>query len=125
MLEAGEVLPAQLVPDVPTHIAPSPREFDRAYAGAVPAAQALARSLKRPAVRMLRAHGSIASPRSCAASGSRRSRGPATTTALALILGGAEGTLWDVTGAYARAGPIGRRRHARRRAAGVLSRPSS
>ena len=58
MLEAGEVLPAQLVPDVPTHIGSfHPENFDRAYAGAVPAAQALARSLNVPAVRMLRAHG--------------------------------------------------------------------
>ncbi len=49
MLEAGEVLPAQLVPDVPTHIGSfHPENFDRAYSGAVPAARALARSLERP-----------------------------------------------------------------------------
>ena len=102
MLEAGEVLPAQLVPDVPTHIGSfHPENFDRAYAGAVPAAQALARSLNVPAVRMLRAHGV---DRFCAV---LRRFGVSTLTrpgehyGLALILGGAEGTLWDVTGVYA------------------------
>ncbi len=102
MLEAGEVLPAQLVPDVPTHIGSfHPENFDRAYAGAVPAAQALARSLNVPAVRMLRAHGV---DRFCAV---LRRLGVTTLTrpgehyGLALILGGAEGTLWDVTGVYA------------------------
>jgi penicillin-binding protein 1C len=102
MLEAGEVLPAQLVPDVPTHVGSfHPENFDRAYAGAVPAAQALARSLNVPAVRMLRAHGV---DRFCAV---LRRLGVTTLTqpgehyGLALILGGAEGTLWDVTGVYA------------------------
>jgi penicillin-binding protein 1C len=102
MLEAGEVLPAQLIPDVPTHIGSfHPENFDRAYAGAVPAAQALARSLNVPAVRMLRAHGV---DRFCSI---LRRLGITTLTrpgdyyGLALILGGAEGTLWDVTGAYA------------------------
>jgi penicillin-binding protein 1C len=102
MLEAGEVLPAQLVPDVPTHVGSfHPENFDRAYAGAVPAAQALARSLNVPAVRMLRAHGV---DRFCAV---LRRLGVTTLTrpgehyGLALILGGAEGTLWDVTGLYA------------------------
>ena len=37
MLEAGEVLPAQLVPDVPTHIGSfHPENFDRAYARCSP-----------------------------------------------------------------------------------------
>jgi penicillin-binding protein 1C len=102
MLDAGEVLPAQLVPDVPTHLGSfHPENFDRAYSGAVPAAQALARSLNVPAVRLLRAHGV---DRFCAVL-----RGLGITTldrpgehyGLALILGGAEGTLWDVTGVYA------------------------
>jgi penicillin-binding protein 1C len=102
MLESGEVLPAQLVPDVPTHVGSfHPENFDRAYAGAVPAAQALARSLNVPAVRMLRAHGV---ERFCTV---LRRLGVTTLTqpgehyGLALILGGAEGTLWDVTGVYA------------------------
>ena len=102
MLEAGEVLPTQLVPDVPTHIGTfHPENFDREYSGAVPAAQALARSLNVPAVRMLRAFGV---GRFCAVLrrlGITTLDRPGEHYGLALILGGAEGTLWDVTGVYA------------------------
>ena len=102
MLEAGEVLPAQLVPDVPTHIGTfHPENFDRAYAGAVPAAQALARSLNVPAVRMLRAHGVDRFAAVLRRLGITTLTRPGDHYGLALILGGAEGTLWDVTGAYA------------------------
>ena len=102
MLEAGEVLPAQLVPDVPTHIGSfHPENFDRAYAGAVPAAQALARSLNVPAVRMLRAHGVDRFAAVLRRLGITTLTRPGDHYGLALILGGAEGTLWDVTGAYA------------------------
>jgi penicillin-binding protein 1C len=102
MLEAGEVLPAQLVPDVPTHIGSfHPENFDRAYAGAVPAAQALARSLNVPAVRMLRAHGVDRFAAVLRRLGITTLTRPGEYYGLALILGGAEGTLWDITGAYA------------------------
>ena len=102
MLEAGEVLPAQLVPDVPTHIGSfHPENFDRAYAGAVPASQALARSLNVPAVRMLRGYGVERFAAVLRRLGMTTLTRPGDHYGLALILGGAEGTLWDVTGAYA------------------------
>lgn len=102
MLEAGEVLPAQLVADVPTHIGSfHPENFDRAYAGAVPAAQALARSLNVPAVRLLRAHGVDRFAAVLRRLGLSTLDQPGAHYGLALILGGAEGTLWDVTGVYA------------------------
>jgi penicillin-binding protein 1C len=102
MLETGEVLPAQLVPDVPTHIGSfHPENFDRAHAGAVPAAQALARSLNVPAVRMLRVHGVDRFAAVLRRLGITTLTRPGAHYGLALILGGAEGTLWDVTGAYA------------------------
>ncbi len=102
MLEAGEVLPAQLVPDVPTHIGSfHPENFDRAYAGAVPAGQALARSLNVPAVRMLRAYGVDRFSSVLRRFGITTLTRPGDHYGLALILGGAEGTLWDVTGVYA------------------------
>ena len=102
MLEAGEVLPAQLVADVPTHIGSfHPENFDRAYAGAVPAAQALARSLNVPAVRLLRAHGVERFAAVLRRLGLSTLDEPGAHYGLALILGGAEGTLWDVTGVYA------------------------
>ncbi len=102
MLEAGEVLPSQLVADVPTHLgAFHPENFDRAYAGAVPASQALARSLNVPAVRLLRAHGVERFASVLRRLGLRTLDQPGSHYGLALILGGAEGTLWDVTGVYA------------------------
>ena len=102
MLEAGELLPAQLVADVPTHIGSfHPENFDRAYAGAVPAAQALARSLNVPAVRLLRAYGVERFAAVLRRLGLSTLDQPGAHYGLALILGGAEGTLWDVTGVYA------------------------
>jgi len=101
MLEAGEVLPGQLIPDVPTHLgAFHPENFDRSYSGAVPAERALARSLNVPAVRMLRSYGV---DRFCAMLrrvGLTTLSRPAQDYGLALILGGAEGSLWDIVGAY-------------------------
>ena len=55
MLDAGQLLPGTLVSDLPTNYGGySPENFDREYRGAVPAHEALARSLNVPAVRMLR-----------------------------------------------------------------------
>lgn len=102
MLDAGEVLPRQLVADVPTHVgAFHPENFDRSYAGAVPASQALARSLNVPAVRLLRAHGVERFASVLRRLGLRTLDRPGAHYGLALILGGAEGTLLDVTGIYA------------------------
>lgn len=54
LLTEGSVLPQQMIPDVPTQIAGyTPQNFDLGYDGAVPADQALARSLNIPAVKML------------------------------------------------------------------------
>ncbi|MGB7394838.1 MAG: transglycosylase domain-containing protein [Pricia sp.] len=58
MLDAGELLPNMLIPDVPTQIAGyTPENFNEDYAGAVPAKNALARSLNIPAVRLLQQYG--------------------------------------------------------------------
>ena len=102
MLESGEILPGQLVPDVPTHLGSfHPENFDRAYAGAVPAEQALARSLNVPAVRMLRSYGVDRFASVLRGLGVSTLSRPADEYGLALILGGAEGSLWDITGVYA------------------------
>jgi penicillin-binding protein 1C len=102
MLTDGELLPNTLVPDIPTDLSGySPENFNRTYDGAVPAHRALARSLNVPAVRMLkqyrveRFHTLL------------RRAGLSTITrtpddyGLSLILGGAEGKLWDLAGTYA------------------------
>ena len=102
MLESGEVLPGQLIPDVPTHIgAFHPENFDRTYAGAVPAERALARSLNVPAIRMLRGYGVDRFAALLRRLGVSTLQRPAQQYGLSLILGGAEGTLFDITGVYA------------------------
>lgn len=58
MLDNGELLPDQLIPDVPTQIGSyAPKNFNRGYDGAVRAHWALARSLNVPAVKMLQWYG--------------------------------------------------------------------
>jgi len=102
MLQEGDILPDTLVPDIPTQYGGyMPENYDRAYRGAVPAAEALARSLNVPAVRMLRRYGIDRFYDLLHELGfSTLTRSP-DGYGLTLILGGAEGTLWDITGMYA------------------------
>ncbi len=102
MLDEGQLLPNTLLPDVPTVINGfAPKNFSRDFDGAVPAGKALVRSLNVPAVHLLqqyryeRFHSLL------------KAMGLTTLTrlpdhyGLSLILGGAEGKLWDITGMYA------------------------
>lgn len=58
LFNEGELLADALVPDVPTRISGyAPQNFDRTYDGAVPASNALTRSLNIPAVKLLRSYG--------------------------------------------------------------------
>ncbi len=102
MLQSGERTPHQLVADVPTRYDGFvPENYDRTYSGAVPADVALARSLNIPAVRALREHGverTLATLRSMGLAHIDRS---ADNYGLSLVVGGAESTLWELTGAYA------------------------
>jgi penicillin-binding protein 1C len=102
MLDSGQLLPKMLVPDVPTQIRGfTPENFDRSFRGAVPADEALARSLNVPAVRMLREFGYPRFHELLRQAGFSTIRRAPDHYGLALILGGAEATLWDVTRAYA------------------------
>ncbi len=102
MLDSGQLLPHMLVADVPTQYAGySPENFDHAYRGAVPADAALAQSLNVPAVRSLKEYGVERFYDLLRTMGmSTLTRSPQ-DYGLTLILGGAEGTLWDITGMYA------------------------
>ena len=107
MLEEGEILPGTLVPDIPTqYTGYSPKNFSLAYDGAVPARRALARSLNIPAVRMLQSYGSERFYYQLKKLGINTLRFPASHYGLSLILGGAEGSLWDITGLYASLGRV-------------------
>ena len=102
MIEQGEILPETLIADAPIrYTGYRPKNFDRKFRGAVRAKQALASSLNIPAVNMLSYHGVerfLASLRQMGMTTlHRRSR----EYGLPLILGGAEGTLWELTSLYA------------------------
>ena len=102
MVDEGKMLTGSLLPDVPILINGfAPKNFNREFDGAVPADKALIRSLNVPAVYMLgqyryeKLHSLL------------KGLGMTTLTrlpdhyGLSLILGGAEGKLWDITGMYA------------------------
>ncbi|MDR0560399.1 MAG: penicillin-binding protein 1C [Prevotellaceae bacterium] len=102
MLDDGAMLPDALVPDIPLHIAGfSPHNFSRSFDGAVPASEALTRSLNVPAVKMLAEYNVEKFHRLLKDLGMTTITKPAGHYGLSLILGGAEATLWDVAGMYA------------------------
>lgn len=102
MLDAGELLPETLVPDVPSQFAGyMPENYDREFRGAVPARDALARSLNVPAVWMLRRHGVDKFYDFLTRSGMSTLHRAPQEYGLTLILGGSEGTLWELTSMYA------------------------
>jgi len=102
MLQDGAILPTTLVPDLPTHIdGYNPENYDRKYRGAVPAKIALARSLNVPAVRMLRQYGVERFYGSLKRMGVSTLFRTPEEYGLTLILGGAEGTLWEIVQVYA------------------------
>lgn len=103
MLDEGSLLPTQLVPDIPTQFGGyAPKNFDREYRGAVPAHRALAQSLNVPAVRLLKDYGIGRFQHQLQAMGLSHLFRPADDYGLTLILGGAEASLWELTGLYAR-----------------------
>lgn len=98
----GEILPKTLIPDIPTQIAGySPKNFDRTYDGAVHADEALYRSLNIPAVRMLQQYGVDKFYHKLTQLNLSTINKPADHYGLSIILGGAEGKLWEITGIYA------------------------
>ena len=102
MLDSGQLLPQMLVADVPTQLRGfTPENFDRSFRGAVAADEALAHSLNVPAVRLLRDYGYPRFHALLQQLGFTTMSRPADHYGLALILGGAEASLWEVAGAYA------------------------
>jgi penicillin-binding protein 1C len=102
MLDEGKLLPRTLQPDIPTLINGfSPRNFSKQYDGAVSADQALIRSLNIPAVHELRDYRYEKFYELLKGIGITTLTQVPDHYGLSLILGGAEGTLWDITGAYA------------------------
>ncbi|MCH8544296.1 MAG: penicillin-binding protein 1C [Alcanivorax sp.] len=102
MLDDGLLLPETLVADIPTQFAGySPENFDRLHRGAVPAREALTRSLNVPMVRMLREYGVERFHDQLRQFGLTTLFRAPEDYGLTLILGGSEASLWELTALYA------------------------
>lgn len=102
MLDEGKMLSGTLLPDVPTMISGfAPKNFSMGYDGAVAADKALIRSLNVPAVHMLKSYRYEKFHSLLRGMGmTTLNKGP-DHYGLSIILGGAEGSLWDIAGMYA------------------------
>ena len=102
LLSSGVMLPNALIADIPTRFQGfRPENSDFTYSGAVPAGDALARSLNIPAVRMLQMYEEERFLILLKAMGFTTFNKPASHYGLSLILGGGEATLEELAGAYA------------------------
>jgi len=102
MLHDGELLPHMLIPDIPSfYNGYVPVNYNRTYAGSIPADQALARSLNIPAVRMLHEYGIPRFYDKLKDLGLTTLHRPPGDYGLTLILGGAEVSLEDLCKVYA------------------------
>jgi penicillin-binding protein 1C len=102
LLDEGKLLPNTLVSDIPVVFNGfAPKNFSREYDGVVPASQALIRSLNVPAVYMLQQYRYEKFYSLLKQLGMTTLKQLPDHYGLSMILGGAEGTLWDITGIYA------------------------
>ncbi len=102
LLSEGKILPHTLLPDIPLQMGGfAPQNFNKTFDGAVPASEAVARSLNVPAVNMLQMYGVEKFYQFLKDMGFRGLDKPASHYGLALILGGCEISMWELAGAYA------------------------
>ncbi|KQC31116.1 penicillin-binding protein 1C [Flagellimonas eckloniae] len=103
LMHEGQLLPNTLVKDIPTVInGYNPKNFNKKHSGVVPASRALSRSLNVPAVRLLRQYG-LQKFYNKLHKMNLKLNSPSSHYGLALILGGAESSLWGLTKTYASA----------------------
>ncbi len=101
MLQEGLLLPEQILPDVPINLNGfAPKNFSLQYDGAVHASEALARSLNVPFVVSLRKYSVPKFYNLLKKGGMTTLNRSADNYGLSLILGGAEGKLWDISTMY-------------------------
>lgn len=102
MLNDGLILPGTLIADTPLNINGfTPQNFNKTFYGAVPAHIAIERSLNVPLVRMLSQYNTGRFMSLLKRMGMTTLRFSEDHYGASLILGGAEGTLWDLSGMYA------------------------
>ncbi len=101
-MQDGFLLPKMLVADIPTYFKNfNPKNYNRTYSGAVPADEALSRSLNVPAVRLLKQYDIGRFCSLLQKVGLTTIKMDPDYYGLSLILGGGEATLFDLSGAYA------------------------
>lgn len=102
MLNDGLILPGTLIADTPLNINGfTPQNFNKTFYGAVPAHVAIERSLNVPLVRMLSQYNTGRFMSLLKRLGMTTLRFSEDHYGASLILGGAEGSLWDLSGMYA------------------------
>lgn len=102
MLTDGMILPKTLVSDTPLNINGfMPHNYNRQFHGAVPVGEAITRSLNVPLVRMLSAYNTGRFMSLLKSYGMTTLAFSEEHYGASIILGGAEGTLWDMAGMYA------------------------
>lgn len=100
-LQEGSVLPNSILTDIPTQIKGyRPENYNRTYDGVIPLNTALSRSLNIPFIHLLRKYGLERFHSDLNKIGLTTINKSPKHYGLTLTLGGAEGTLWDITQAY-------------------------
>lgn len=101
MIQEGRLYPDELIPDIPIFYQGfAPKNFNSTYEGAVPASEALARSLNVPFVFLLQEYGLQKFYDQSVMMGLNWKES-ASHYGLSLILGSAEVTMWQLTAVYA------------------------
>ncbi len=101
VLQDGKILPSSLVPDIPTYYKNfAPKNYNRMFEGAVHADEALSRSLNVPAVKLLKEYDTGRFCDILQKSGLSTIKSDPDYYGLSLILGGAEATLFELSGVY-------------------------
>lgn len=102
MLNDGMILPSTLISDVPLNLNGfTPQNYNKSFHGAVPAHVAIERSLNVPLVRMLTEYNIGRFMDLLKLWGMTTLNFSEEHYGASLILGGAEGTLWEMAGMYA------------------------
>ena len=105
MLDEGTLLPEMVIPDIPMSLSGfTPKNYSGDYWGAVTADKALQSSLNAPFVYLLKEYGQPRFHGLLRQLGLRGIVYDAEHYGLALIVGGAEASLYDITNAYAKMG---------------------
>lgn len=100
-MESAHITPYSLVADIPCQYGQfSPKNYNKTYDGAVPANEALARSLNIPMVKLLNDYGLARFHNDLKNMGFRSVNKNASHYGLSLILGGAECSLWELNSLY-------------------------